>query len=1284
MGVSYQVIAPVRKGTSQMGRLSNKLLPDYFRVDERTVGDFLAFAAKYANYVPFINESNMMHDPDPVNGNWKKFFERDISLLLASIISTDIEEIDARFEGYVRTMQNSIKVRDRENAFSEIFKYLVSLSGLFYDWKRQARVVAVVGGDLENKVMMELFRVVDQNMYLPTLKLLGMRLSADKYGVLGKINRLNFEELIPEWTVNDTQESINIFMGTSTDDKLNQAMSNALLECRIIYRSFFNGLAYVVNRFKRYFEESLDQKDNHKPDIGLFMVFLKLYRHIQDELNTLTERHLDFYYREILQQEPKSSIPDRVHLLVKLSRNVNAFRIPAGTQFLAGRDADGNEIHFRLEDEVEINKAEVESLKSVFISSIMESQTWTYKLVTGLYQAPVANSSDGFGKPFHEGPKDWPLFGEEQYKGGRQTMLPADIGFAVSSPMFFLGEGNREVKLTFNFRPDSVDIFKKLIEDIVTEHNEEGYRYAFFEVFSKGRDAGFKIYISSREGWIDISEVAPNTVYIESKPWSWERFTVGFTIPASAPAVTEINPGTISEEYHSAYPVVKFVLNSNKSPYVYTFLETLILDTLDIEVAVDRLRTVIVCNDLSRLDASQPFQAFGPVPTVGSYFLVGNHELFSKKLTELEFKIEWHNLPENSFADYYDGYFKNKEDAVHEEMFKVRLTALSGNEFKPFEDTADLVFPIFQPAKGDRNNIRMKVPRPKVLDILVDPELNRLDEYNMKSSIGYFKFELIEPKMAFGHSLFQEKMMDAAQHNADMNNEEKVKYPNPPFSPMVRTINIAYRATDTTLVDASDSLSPTQIYHIHPFGIAPIFSAGSAKMENTILVPQFKADGYLFIGLRDLRPPQELSLLFQLAAGKSTKPENMPEIKWSYLSDDVWMPLSDTAWLSDTTDKFTTTGIVRIQVPANITKWNQLLPSGLYWLRLSIKGDIENVSRALDVKTQAVRAVWVDNGNSDRLRTPLKPWTISNLSRRRAEVLEVVQPYPSFGGQSGESFEEYRQRVSERLRHKGRAVSHWDYERLVLQEFHTIFQAKAITHISDPKFVEAGEVRMVVVPGNNHGTEALTPKVNHHMLISIRDYLSKLASPFTKVRVTNPAYEYLRVNCAIMFTAGNNNGQSMEKLKIAIRDFLCPWFNDPNQEFNIGGSVNIDNLLRFIQSLPYVKFVTKFSIYHFYVENEETGEYSLRSTADPGLDKEAREELRATKPWAVLIPDMDHEFEIIDRERNIPAQFSLRPVDFQRRFQITPQLIKIKLRKEVEEKTRKTFYEENDNMKVFI
>lgn len=1284
MGVSYQVIAPVRKGTSQIGRLSNKLLPHYFRVDERTVNDFLAFTAKYSKYVPFVNENNMMQDPDPVNGNWKKFFEKDISLLLASIISTDIEEIDSRFESHVRSVQNSVKVKDRENAFSDLFKYLVSISGLFYDWKRQSRRAAVIGGDLENKVMMELFRVVDQNMQLPTLKLLGMSLSADRYGVLGKIARLDFAEMIPEWTTTETQESINTFMGTSTDDKLNQSISNALLECRIIYRSFFNGLAYVVNRFKRYFEDSIENKDDHKPDIGLFIVFLKLYRYIQDELNTLTERHLDFYYQEILQQGPKPSISDQVHLLVRLSRNTNSFRIPAGTQFLAGRDEFGNEIHFRMDDEVEINKTEVESLRSVFISSILESQTWTYKLVTGLYHANVANSADGFGQAFHEGPKDWPIFGEEQYKGGRQTMLPADIGFAVSSPMFFLGEGNREVKLTFNFRPDSVDIFKKLIEDIVTENTEEGYRYAFFEVFSKGRDAGFQIYVSAEEGWINISDIAPNTVYIESKPWKWERFSVGFTIPASAPSVTPVNSATIKEEFHSAYPVIKFVLNSHKSPYVYTFLETLVLDSLDIEVSVDRLRTVNVCNDLSRLDATQPFQAFGPSPNIGSYFLVGNHELFSKKLTELEFKVEWHNLPENSFADYYDGYFKNKEDAVHEEMFKVRLSALSGNEFKPAEPNSELVFPLFKPQKGNRNSIRMKVPRPEVLDILVDPELDRISDYNMKSSIGYFKFELIEPEMAFGHSLFQEKMMDAAKHNADMNNEEKVKYPNSPFSPMVRTVSIAYKATDTTQVEASDFLSPTQIYHIHPFGVAPIFSAGEAKMENVVLVPEFREDGYLFIGLRDLRPPQELSLLFQLVAGKSTKPENMPEIKWSYLSDDVWMPLSDTAWLSDTTDKFTTTGIVRIQIPGNITKWNQLLPSGLYWLRLSIKGDIENVSRAIDVKTQAVRAVWVDNGNSDRLRKPLKPWTISNLSRRKAEILEVVQPFPSFGGQAGESIEEYRQRVSERLRHKGRAVTHWDFERLVLQQFHTIFQTKAITHISDPKFVDPGEVRVVVVPGHNYGTEALTPKVNHHMLITIRDYLAKLASPFSKIKVTNPAYEYLRVNCAIMFTAGNSNGQSMEKLKLAIRDYLCPWFNDPKQEFNIGGSVNIDNLLRFIESLPYVKFVTKFSIFHFYVDNEETGEYSLRSTADPGLDKDSREELRATKPWAVLIPDMDHEFEIIDRERNIPAQFSLRPVDFQRRFQITPQLIKIKLRKEIEEKTRKTIWEENDNMKVFI
>lgn len=1284
MGVSYQVISPTRKGTSQVGRLSPKLLPDYFHIDERTVSDFLAFTARYSRYVPFINENNNYLEPDPRTGNWKKFFEKDVSVLLATINSTDIERIDRTFEKLVREVQNSIKVKDREQAFSELFRFLVETAGMFFDWRRQARNFNKIGGPLEEKVSSELFRVVERNLVKPAEKLLGMRLSAEKYGVLGKISRISFEEFIPGWSIETTREMVDVFRGTTNDDKLNHALSTALLECRIIYRSFFNALAYVVGRFGKYFEESLEFKNDHKPDVALFIVFLKLYRYVQDELNTLTERHLDFYFQEILHQGPRIPISDEVHVLVKLARNVNSFKLPAGSQFYAGRDQDGNDIQFRTEDEVEISRAEVESVKSVFISSIMESQTWTYKLVTGLYAAPVANSRDGMGQPFHEGPKDWSLFGEEQYKGGRQTMVSANIGFAVSSPMFMMAEGNREIKIKFTFREDSLDVYKKLIEDIVQEDNEEGYKYAFFEVFSKGRDAGFRIQISGRDGWIDLTEVNPNSVYIESKPWAWNSFSVGFTVPASCPPIEPVNNAVIEEEFHSAYPVAKFILNPQKSPYVYTFLETLVIEQVDIDVAVDKVKSIQLNNDIGRLDPRQPFQPFGPTPTVGSYFLAGNHEVFSKKLTDLSFRIEWHNLPENGFADYYDGYFKSKEEVIHEEMFKVRVKALSGNEFKPEDETEDLSFQLFSMHKGERNVTHMHVERPEKLDILVDSDLQQVPAFSNKVSTGYFKFELTEPLQAFGHSMYQEKMLDVAQANADLNNEEKQKFPNSPFTPLIRSINISYKATDTTVLEQVDAYSNTQIYHIHPFGVAPVYTAGMSKLDDPIIVPEFHEDGYLFIGLKDLRPPQDLSLLFQLAAGKSTHTENLPEIKWSYLSDDKWMPLKDTFWLSDTTDKFTTTGIVRIRIPGDITKWNQLLPSGLFWLRISIKGDPENVSRALDIKAQAVRAKWVDNGYGDRLRSPLAPWKINNLARRLPQVAEVLQPYPSFGGQAGENIREYRQRVSERLRHKNRAVTHWDYERLVLQKFHTIFQTKCITYLTDPDFMEPGNVRVVVVPGNNHGTEALTPKVNHQMLISIREYLKSLSSPFSRVKVTNPSYEYIRVNCAIKFTSGNNNGHSLEKLTLAIRDYLCPWLKDASQEFNVGGSVNIENLKSFIESLPYVKFVTKFSLYHFFMENEETGEYNLRSTADPGLDKKSREELDTTKPWAVLVPDMDHEIEIIERERQIPARFSLRPVDFQKRFQITPQLIKIKLRKEEVDKSKKTFYEENDNMKVFI
>ena len=48
-----------------------------------------------------------------------------------------------------------------------------------------------------------------------------------------------------------------------------------------------------------------------RPHFALFLTFLHLLSYAQDQLNTLTERHLDFYYRQVLSMNKRESDSNR-------------------------------------------------------------------------------------------------------------------------------------------------------------------------------------------------------------------------------------------------------------------------------------------------------------------------------------------------------------------------------------------------------------------------------------------------------------------------------------------------------------------------------------------------------------------------------------------------------------------------------------------------------------------------------------------------------------------------------------------------------------------------------------------------------------------------------------------------------------------------------------------------------------------------------------------------------------------------------------------------------------
>jgi hypothetical protein len=235
-------------------------------------------------------------------------------------------------------------------------------------------------------------------------------------------------------------------------------------------------------------------------------------------------------------------------------------------------------------------------------------------------------------------------------------------------------------------------------------------------------------------------------------------------------------------------------------------------------------------------------------------------------------------------------------------------------------------------------------------------------------------------------------------------------------------------------------------------------------------------------------------------------------------------------------------------------------------------------------------------------------------------------------------------RTAERLRHKARAVTPWDYERLVLDAFPEVFKVKcfpAMTSVSGMQ-PRPGSVLTVVIPRQpeNDLTPVFDPMLDVIQLKRIRDYLRRHASPQVSIEVRNPTYERILIRCAVRLKpeALRQRGLWLGRLHQTLIDYISPWSKiGPTPRF--GWSFQSDEVQAFVRGLPYVEFVTQFSMLH--LTQDETGVYRLDDTARPDLFEDhlgptgvhravGVQKISPRYPWSLAIPSATHLIEVAE------------------------------------------------------
>jgi hypothetical protein len=529
-----------------------------------------------------------------------------------------------------------------------------------------------------------------------------------------------------------------------------------------------------------------------------------------------------------------------------------------------------------------------------------------------------------------------------------------------------------------------------------------------------------------------------------------------------------------------------------------------------------------------------------------------------------------------------------------------------------------------------------------VLDVDLIDDLKPIDgalaqadyAYNLAARNGFVRLRLSEPTDAFGHALYPQLLTRVLTQNARLKRPRPT--PRSPYTPSLNRITLDYRASSELrpASGAADSLLSEQaLLHIHPFGIEPI-EAGQ-RDEPVSLLPRYAYQGNLFIGLEATDIRGSLSLFFHLAEDRVGVAAGLsPETAWFYLGETGWRRLPPHRLLGDGTYGFLSSGIVTLDLPADIARGSRLMPGDLYWLRVSAGSDPRRFSNCYGILPHALMLT----------RVLSEPYSMADrhlVAKWQAlaaipGIDAIVQAGRTLAGRAGETKQQRIIRLSERLRHKNRALTPWDYEHLILQNFPDVAKVKCFAHMSsDSPDPRPGHVLLAVVP---NADRAVARDCERRMFSSlqlnrIRRFLQGIVPPFVTLEVRNPLYEEVQIRCTVTFVEGRDSGSLLKRLDGDISDFICPWA-EQGYQIRFGWIIRQKDIEAHLRELDYVEFVTNFSMLQ--ITRDAGGCYSLGDTAK--TQTVGKVSLEPKYPWSLAVPTRHHFIETMPRAASIQAK----------------------------------------------
>lgn len=1147
-----------RSGTLRSEQQLPDLLNSPFQIDQRSFWDIMGYVVNYLQKINYFQFDNQ------VDGNWKTLVESDPVIYMVIIINEPLTNI----EQFIQDQSIGSTVDAKDNV--EVVNMLLGWYTKIDTWYKTLLIMG------EQRLAYKINNILVDVLNYQRNALLKYKGSGYKESSAEQ-SGLEFLPEPPDMDV--TAESLGKILHT-----------------------FQRVIIHIQAFTKSYLEKNLTARNDHVPNNAMYIAFALLFETVQNNINTLSKRHLDFYYKDILQQKNKPGEPTRTVISVDLLPNISSSLLESGALLSAGKlFGSKSDVLFATEKPLVIYPLELIEMQTLLFNANPYLKIGTdQELVTSI------QVNDLISKGKDVLPRDeWLVFGADRQIVESAQIVPektANVGFIIGSPVLDLKNGRRCITVQINFEEQTAkNVFWKLIQQIST-NRKLSLDTVLFEVFNEG----LRVAYTTVKGWKPFANYAID--YNEADNY----LSIDLVLESGDPALAKY-PGSIEQ---LTWPAIKVEFNEYAPVYLYSFFRGVEVDSIDINVDVSNIKDLALYNNVGKMSAGKAFDLFGPVPEKGGYLLIGNKELFEKQVNALEIQLNWESLPQDfgGLTTYYSGYSVD----INNTSFKVQLNALTNGYWLPDQPVDVPIVDLFstEPCltpegyQSERLSSVTKIAFKEFEAMNISRDYNLPDplNYTVDTQSGFIRLKLVDPEYGFGSRLYPNEYTEIASFNAK--NKTQIPYPNQPLVPKISGVTMNYKATDTLFFskDLSRStamgLNTGQYIHITPFGYEDTIVGGNVR--NHKLICDFESQGYLFLGLKGVDTNTTATIYFHFWRTDMAIEIKKSALKWEYFQYNQWHPFGEGDIIQDETDGFIKSGIVELILPkAEVIGGTT---TNLYWIRISVTSGAQNYPKIKGVYLNAVRAVCTSS-TPDVMGKVIPAGSISKLAGKYPDIKKVVQPSESNGGVIAETDEVYYNRVSERLRHKSRAVSIWDYERLILEHFNDVRVVKATSFDQNFK-QQPGKVTVVVL--GERWKEQEHYYFNENVLSNMKSFLMKHANPFVQIQVMNPVVEYLLVNCVVELMPEDNGGYYLNQLNKTISSFLSPVSKTRNGVGGIGGSVVPTMLVSHLENLSYIKQIVKLTIEHI-VSIKGRNKYSL------GVF-EGGEEIKTTTPWSILVP----------------------------------------------------------------